>query len=98
MSAVVLKQTPLHALHIELGAKMVEFAGYSMPVNYPDGIIAEHKHCRSAAPTGGPWRSFQPPGFERQRQRDQQGWRRRSARRGDDRRHRHRAKCKCSRL
>src|SRR6185503_10366679 len=49
MSAVVLKQTPLHALHVELGAKMVEFAGYSMPVNYPDGIIAEHKHCRSAA-------------------------------------------------
>src|SRR5687768_8051299 len=49
MSAVVLKQTPLHALHIELGAKMVEFAGYSMPVNYSDGIIAEHKHCRSAA-------------------------------------------------
>jgi aminomethyltransferase len=49
MSAVVLKQTPLHALHVELGAKMVEFAGYSMPVNYPDGIIAEHKQCRSAA-------------------------------------------------
>ncbi len=49
MSAVVLKQTPLHGLHVELGAKMVEFAGYSMPVNYPDGIIAEHKHCRSAA-------------------------------------------------
>ncbi|HEX6721337.1 MAG TPA: glycine cleavage system aminomethyltransferase GcvT, partial [Burkholderiaceae bacterium] len=44
-----LKQTPLHALHVELGAKMVEFAGYSMPVNYPDGIIAEHKQCRSAA-------------------------------------------------
>jgi len=49
MSAVVLQQTPLHGLHVELGAKMVEFAGYSMPVNYPDGIIAEHKHCRSAA-------------------------------------------------
>jgi len=49
MSAVVLQQTPLHGLHVELGAKMVEFAGYSMPVNFPDGIIAEHKHCRSAA-------------------------------------------------
>jgi len=49
MSAVALKQTPLHGLHVELGAKMVEFAGYSMPVNFPDGIIAEHRHCRSAA-------------------------------------------------
>ena len=49
MSAAVLKQTPLHGLHVELGAKMVEFAGYSMPVNYPDGIIAEHKHCRASA-------------------------------------------------
>jgi aminomethyltransferase len=49
MSAAVLQQTPLHALHVELGAKMVEFAGYSMPVNYPDGIMAEHRHCRSSA-------------------------------------------------
>ena len=49
MSAVVLKQTPLHGLHVELGAKMVAFAGYSMPVNYPDGIIAEHRHCRTSA-------------------------------------------------
>ena len=49
MSAVVLKQTPLHGLHVELGAKMVEFAGYSMPVNYPHGIIAEHRHCRASA-------------------------------------------------
>ncbi len=44
-----LLQTPLHALHLELGAKMVPFAGYSMPVNYPGGIIAEHKHCRESA-------------------------------------------------
>ncbi len=44
-----LKQTPLHALHIELGAKMVPFAGYSMPVNYPGGILAEHHHTRRAA-------------------------------------------------
>jgi len=49
MSAAELRHTPLHDLHIELGAKMVPFAGYDMPVNYPDGIIAEHKHCRSAA-------------------------------------------------
>ena len=47
-SAPLLK-TPLHALHVELGAKMVPFAGYDMPVNYPGGIIAEHKHCRESA-------------------------------------------------
>src|SRR5512139_1057946 len=41
--------TPLHALHLELGAKMVPFAGYQMPVNYAEGILAEHRHCRSAA-------------------------------------------------
>ena len=44
-----LLQTPLHALHVELGAKMVPFAGYDMPVSYPAGITAEHKHCRAAA-------------------------------------------------
>ena len=44
-----LLKTPLHALHLELGAKMVPFAGYEMPVNYPGGIIAEHKHCRESA-------------------------------------------------
>ena len=44
-----LARTPLHALHLELGAKMVPFAGYAMPVNYPGGILAEHRHCRSAA-------------------------------------------------
>jgi aminomethyltransferase len=43
------KTTPLHALHLELGAKMTPFAGYDMPVNYPGGILAEHKHCREAA-------------------------------------------------
>ena len=41
--------TPLHALHIELGARMVPFAGYSMPVQYPAGLMAEHKHTRNAA-------------------------------------------------
>jgi len=41
--------TPLHALHLELGARMVPFAGYSMPVQYPAGVMAEHLHTRSAA-------------------------------------------------
>lgn len=44
-----LKTTPLHALHIELGAKMVPFAGYDMPVQYPDGVLTEHLHTRAAA-------------------------------------------------
>jgi aminomethyltransferase len=48
MSADLLK-TPLHALHLEHGARMVPFAGYDMPVNYPGGIIAEHKQCRESA-------------------------------------------------
>ncbi len=41
--------TPLHAMHVELGARMVPFAGYEMPVQYPGGIMTEHKHTRSAA-------------------------------------------------
>jgi len=49
MSTSVLLQTPLHALHLELGAKMVPFAGYDMPVSYPGGILAEHRHCRESA-------------------------------------------------
>ena len=44
-----LSRTPLHALHLELGAKMVEFAGYEMPVSYPEGILKEHRHCRESA-------------------------------------------------
>nr|WP_295079848.1 glycine cleavage system aminomethyltransferase GcvT [uncultured Roseateles sp.] len=48
MSADLLK-TPLHALHLELGAKMVPFGGYDMPVQYPAGVMAEHKHTRAAA-------------------------------------------------
>ena len=44
-----LLKTPLHALHLELGAKMVPFAGYEMPVSYPSGILAEHRHCRASA-------------------------------------------------
>jgi aminomethyltransferase len=43
------KQTPLHGLHIERGAKMVPFGGYEMPLNFPAGIITEHKHTRSKA-------------------------------------------------
>jgi aminomethyltransferase len=49
MSAAPLLKTPLHALHLELGAKMVPFAGYDMPVNYPGGILAEHRQCRESA-------------------------------------------------
>jgi len=44
-----LQQTPLHGLHVELGARMVPFAGYSMPVQYPAGLLAEHRHTRTAA-------------------------------------------------
>jgi len=44
-----LQRTPLDGLHRELGARMVPFAGYAMPVQYPVGILAEHQHTRSAA-------------------------------------------------
>ena len=44
-----LRTTPLFALHQELGARMVPFAGWSMPVQYPAGIIAEHRQCREKA-------------------------------------------------
>ena len=44
-----LKQTALHDLHVELGAKMVPFAGYAMPVQYPLGVMKEHLHTRAAA-------------------------------------------------
>jgi len=44
-----LQTTPLDALHRELGARMVPFAGYAMPVQYPAGIMAEHLHCRAKA-------------------------------------------------
>jgi len=47
--AAAMLKTPLHSLHVELGAKMVPFAGYDMPVSYPAGIMAEHRHCREAA-------------------------------------------------
>jgi aminomethyltransferase len=49
MSTTALLHTPLHALHLELGARMVPFAGYSMPVQYPKGLLAEHLHVRAQA-------------------------------------------------
>ena len=49
MSDTELLTTPLNALHIELGARMVPFAGYSMPVQYKSGLMAEHQHTRQAA-------------------------------------------------
>ncbi len=44
-----LRQTALYALHLELGAKMVPFAGYDMPVQYPLGVMKEHQHTRAKA-------------------------------------------------
>ena len=44
-----LKRTPLYDLHVSLGAKMVPFTGYSMPVQYPAGVLKEHLHTRSSA-------------------------------------------------
>lgn len=44
-----LKNTPLAALHIEHGAKMVPFAGYNMPVQYTAGVLKEHLHTREHA-------------------------------------------------
>jgi aminomethyltransferase len=47
--AAPLKRTPLYELHRARGARMVAFAGYEMPVQYPTGIIAEHLHTRAQA-------------------------------------------------
>ena len=44
-----LQRTPLYALHLELGGKMVPFAGYEMPVQYPAGVLKEHLHTREKA-------------------------------------------------
>lgn len=49
MTTSTLKTTALHRLHVELGAKMVPFAGYDMPVQYPLGVKNEHLHTRAAA-------------------------------------------------
>ena len=48
-AADTLLKTPLHDLHLALGARMVPFAGYHMPVQYPAGLIREHQHTRQAA-------------------------------------------------
>ncbi len=47
--AQALKRTPLYELHSELGAKLTEFAGYEMPVQYSLGILGEHQHTRTKA-------------------------------------------------
>jgi aminomethyltransferase len=44
-----LQRTPLHALHLQLGARMVPFAGHLLPVQYPAGLMAEHHHTRTSA-------------------------------------------------
>lgn len=43
------RRTPLYDLHVELGGKMVDFAGWEMPVQYPMGIMGEHAQCREKA-------------------------------------------------
>jgi len=48
VTAVPLKRTPLYRLHLDLGGRMVPFAGYEMPVQYPSGILKEHLHVRAA--------------------------------------------------
>jgi len=47
--SLALKRTPLHALHLARGGKMVPFAGYDMPVQYPTGVLKEHLHTRANA-------------------------------------------------
>lgn len=49
MAAAALRRTALYDLHVSLGAKMVPFAGWEMPVQYPDGIMKSHIHCREKA-------------------------------------------------
>ncbi len=49
MNEASTSKTPLHALHVELGARMGPFAGYDMPIQYPPGVLAEHLHTRKAA-------------------------------------------------
>jgi len=46
---VPLKRTPLHALHVACGGKMVPFAGYDMPVQFAPGVLREHLHTRGSA-------------------------------------------------
>ncbi len=44
-----LKKTPLYDFHIEHGGKIVPFAGWAMPVQYKEGLVTEHLHCRKEA-------------------------------------------------
>ena len=46
---MTLKHSPLHAEHANLGAKLVDFGGWEMPLSYPDGTISEHLACRNDA-------------------------------------------------
>ena len=46
---IALKRTPLHALHVAGGGKMVPFAGYDMPVQFATGVLREHLHTRKLA-------------------------------------------------
>src|SRR3546814_1457041 len=48
-TATALLRTPLYDLHVAKGGRMVPFAGYAMPVQFPAGIMAEHLHTRSEA-------------------------------------------------
>ena len=48
-AAPTLKHTPLHSLHLEMGARMGPFAGYEMPIQYALGVLKEHLHTRVAA-------------------------------------------------
>ncbi|MEO0435471.1 MAG: glycine cleavage system aminomethyltransferase GcvT [Pseudomonadota bacterium] len=45
---MTIRTTPLHGLHQELGARMVPFAGYDMPVQFPSGVLSEHRHTRAS--------------------------------------------------
>ena len=49
MNEAAILKTPLHALHVELGARMASFAGYHLPIRYPAGVLAEHLHTRKKA-------------------------------------------------
>ena len=49
MSESAILLTPLHALHVELGARMAPFAGYEMPIQYAQGILSEHLQTRASA-------------------------------------------------
>jgi aminomethyltransferase len=49
MTGTTLRRSPLHRSHVDLGAKLVEFGGWEMPLSYPTGTVAEHRACRTGA-------------------------------------------------